>query len=689
MVQRGAERGSTPVGDGKADGVAEPRELDGAIGRRRTGAAGRPPAQEPRSDAPAGPRPAGQPQPAPLRMPERPKLAPGVALAGQMRESAFVDPPWLLEREEAGYIQVTELLYRVAEQCDGQQTFDQIAQKVSEAINRNVSAENVQVLIAKQLLPKGLVADADGRVAAVAGGARSPLALNMKMAMLSPAIVNPLVTVLKLLFLPPILVGLLGVAVFAEVWLYVIHGISGSLRDALFQPGLMLAVLGVIVFSAAFHELGHGAAIEYGGGKLKGMGAGIYLVYPAFYTDVSDNYRLGRWGRVRTDLGGFYFNLIFALGMLGLYLLTGREFLLLVIALINLEIIHQLLPFVRLDGYWTLADLTGVPDFFSQMGAYLRSVLPFAKLEGRKLPELKGWAKAAFGLYMLVTLPLLAFVLFGMIRGLPRIMATAWESFQQQLGAFGQAQASGQVLGMAAAAIQMLVLALPTLGICFTLSSLGRRLAALVWNWSKPTPTRRLVGSLGTLGAIGLMAYLWAPQLPFGTGEPGPLYRYQQQNFRPLSPEERGTVFEVVGAPQPAWLPAEPARQPEPTATVAPTSEASPAPIEATAQPTAAEAPTEVPTAASTTAPTAATVQPTPLPPTVAPRAPAGAPPPAPAAPTPAATVGPTEAPMVAPTAAATPAPTAGSARTAVATAGPPGGLVRPTGPTATPTRAP
>ena len=41
----------------------------------------------------------------------------------------------------------------------------------------------------------------------------------------------------------------------------------------------------------------------------------------------------------------------------------------------NLEIIHQLLPFLRLDGYWTLADITGVPDFFSQMTAFIRSAL--------------------------------------------------------------------------------------------------------------------------------------------------------------------------------------------------------------------------------------------------------------------------------------------------------------------------
>jgi putative peptide zinc metalloprotease protein len=96
-----------------------------------------------------------------------------------------------------------------------------------------------------------------------------------------------------------------------------------------------LIAVGAMVLAAGFHELGHAAALRYAGGKVKAMGVGLYLVYPAFYTDVTDNYRLKRWERIRTDLGGFYFNLIFALGMLGLYLATRQEFLLLIILLIT------------------------------------------------------------------------------------------------------------------------------------------------------------------------------------------------------------------------------------------------------------------------------------------------------------------------------------------------------------------
>ena len=95
-------------------------------------------------------------------LPERPRLAPGLRLAGQMRESAFVEPPWLLEREGAGYIQLTELLYRGVEQCTGQRSVEDIADQVSLATGRRVSADNVRYLLARCLLPRGLVLPANG-----------------------------------------------------------------------------------------------------------------------------------------------------------------------------------------------------------------------------------------------------------------------------------------------------------------------------------------------------------------------------------------------------------------------------------------------------------------------------------------------------------------------------------------------
>ena len=108
-----------------------------------------------------------------------------------------------------------------------------------------------------------------------------------------------------------VLVWLTAFAAF-EVWAFAsIGAVSESLSRVLLEPGYLLAFLGLIVASMLFHELGHAAACRYGGGRPGAIGAGLYLMLPAFYTNVTDAYRLPRRARVRTDLGGIYFNAVF------------------------------------------------------------------------------------------------------------------------------------------------------------------------------------------------------------------------------------------------------------------------------------------------------------------------------------------------------------------------------------------
>src|SRR5439155_1264183 len=114
-----------------------------------------------------------------------------------------------------------------------------------------------------------------------------------------------------------------------------------------------------------------------------GIGAGIYMVWPAFYTNVTDSYRLSRAGRLRTDLGGLYFNAVFMLALAGVYEATSAEILLLVIAFTHLEMLEQLLPFVRFDGYYILSDLAGVPDLFARVVPILKSALPAGRRDPR------------------------------------------------------------------------------------------------------------------------------------------------------------------------------------------------------------------------------------------------------------------------------------------------------------------
>src|ERR671936_1361937 len=339
------------------------------------------------------PAPNAQQQAAPRVVPpDVPRLAPGVRLSGKLEDSAFQQQQWLVERGD-DFVQLTELLYQLVQEIDGRRGVDEIARRVSARAHREISPTVVRGLLGK-LRPIGVVANGDGQVFDMPAAARSPLALNLKMAMFPATATNVVTDVFKWLFLPPVVIAILALTIAAHVWLYGSHGIAQALHQTLYAPSLLLVVFAGIVVSAAFHELGHGAGLRDGGGRVRNMGVGLYLVYPAFYTDVTDNYRLSRGKRLRTDLGGFYFNGIFHLAMIGLFALTAQEFWLLIALIVDLEVVQQLLPLVRVDGYWILADLTGIPDFFTQMASFVRGVVPWLKRDPqRQLPDLKWWGK--------------------------------------------------------------------------------------------------------------------------------------------------------------------------------------------------------------------------------------------------------------------------------------------------------
>src|SRR5204862_2952110 len=209
------------------------------------------------------------------------------------------------------------------------------------------------------------------------------------------------------------------------------HGVAQSLREVLYSPARLMMMLGLVILSAAFHECGHATACAYGGARPGVMGAGLYIVWPAFYTDVTDAYRLGKGGRLRTDLGGVYFNIVFMLAVVGVYGATGYEPLLLIIPFMHFEILHQFLPFIRLDGYYIVSDLTGVPDMFARIRPTLASLLPWKETSDR-VTELKSWVRGVATAYVFIVVPLLLFMFGMMVINAPRSINTRFDAILPQ-----------------------------------------------------------------------------------------------------------------------------------------------------------------------------------------------------------------------------------------------------------------
>jgi putative peptide zinc metalloprotease protein len=411
-----------------------------------------------------------------------PALAPNVVLLGEMPDTGFTDTMWLVQ-VEGRFIQLTELLYLIADQCDGTRSLEEIAANISATTEWQMNADDAAYLVFRKLIPIGLVlAPEDSDVQARhPRTAPSLLRLGLRRGVMTADFIEPIARRLQWLFLPAVLIPLLTIGLVTHAWLYLDRGVDGLLSNVLNTPGLLLVVFLMSILPGFWHEFGHASALRYGGGRARSIGVGIYIMDPAFYTDVTDSYRLPRWARVRTGLGGVYFDLLVSTAFIGAYFATGQEVLLLLAILSNINSAYQFFPLIRLDGYWVLADLTGVPDFYSMMGAFIRSIVPIPAWKGAKLPPLRPWVKAIFAVYTFVGFPAMLLFLYMLIKRLPMLYERTWTAFAGQVQAMPETWQQADWVLLVARVSQILLMSVAMIGMGYFIFTMVRTYGTLLW----------------------------------------------------------------------------------------------------------------------------------------------------------------------------------------------------------------
>jgi putative peptide zinc metalloprotease protein len=402
-----------------------------------------------------------------------PTLLPGVELVGEYQGSGLAEATYLVQKPGGQAIQVSRLLYLVLEEINGIRTVSEVAAEVSAAFGRTVSADNVGYLLASKLAPLGLV-PGGGAHATPPPEDQPLLGLKLRHTMIRETTVQHLANVFKPLFHPVIVTVVLGSLIGSDAWLVRGGQFSSSFQYVLLHPMLLLMVLGLAVTSMMFHECGHAAACRYGGARPGVIGVGFYVIWPAFFTNVTDAYRLGRAGRIRTDLGGVYFNAVFMLPLIAGYLKTGYLPLLAAVFLIHMEILQQLMPSLRLDGYFILADLIGVPDLFRRIGPVLRSLIPGQPVDPR-IGNLKRAARLTLTTWILIVLPLLLFELTLIVMNGPNMVRTTVQSLDDQVRVLIPDFAQGDIPSGTVGVISAVLLVMPIAGLTYILLSLGKK----------------------------------------------------------------------------------------------------------------------------------------------------------------------------------------------------------------------
>jgi putative peptide zinc metalloprotease protein len=459
--------------------------------------------------------------------------AEGLELLGAVSGSGYKAGAALVRRADGQMVQVGPLMHALLEAIDGTRDHEALAAAMSERLGRGVDAEHVAVL-GEKLAEQGLLAGSEEN----APPRLNPLlALRWKVLVTDPKVTKRITAPFEHLFRPwvlfPVLAG--SVAVF---WFVLIHkGVASATAQAFGNPELLLLVLGLGIASAGFHEIGHAAACRYGGGRPGGMGAGIYMVWPAFYTDVTDAYRLPRPARLRTDLGGLYFNAAIAVITLAVWVAVRADALLLLVAVQVLEMVKNLSPVIRSDGYHILSDATGVPDLYAHIGPTLRRLLPWRR---REPSALTGRARLLVTAWVLVIVPILVSMALSAILLLPKLAASTWASGSHIVSELPH---QAGILPLLASVVRIVALALPVIGVTLMAQRLLRSTGGKALRWSAGRPPRQAGVLVAAAGLAALLAWAWWP-----SGQ-----------YEPVRASDDGTLLSAVrtvGAPASAARPA-------------------------------------------------------------------------------------------------------------------------------------
>ncbi len=399
----------------------------------------------------------------PAEQPTPWRPARGLEVLGPVTDTALTRAHFLWRRPDGQVVQVSELLHTVVGELHPGRTAGEVAESVSASYGRLLTDEGLQHLLETRLAPLGLVERDDRPQAERLPTAAPVLSLALRGTLLPPRWVQGSAAVLQHVFWTPVVAVALAGWVAVDVALVRRGDLAPALRQLLAAPAALLALYAVLVLAALVHEMGHAAACRYGGARPGRIGYGVYLVFPAFYTDVTDSYRLGRAGRLRTDLGGLYFNVLTLLLLGGGYLVSGQALLLFAVLVLHLEMLEQLVPVVRFDGYYVLADLVGVPDLFARVRPTLLSLLPRRPLHPR-VAELRPWARRVVAGWVLVVMPLLAFGLGWLVWSLPTLVTQTYRQGSVQVEQAAVDWAAGAFLGVVLSAVSLLLLVLPLAG---------------------------------------------------------------------------------------------------------------------------------------------------------------------------------------------------------------------------------
>lgn len=168
--------------------------------------------------------------------------------------------------------------------------------------------------------------------------------------------------IVKILFL------ILNVFVVGGLALMMINGSEIFSLSTLKMSVFEYVILYLAFFlSVCLHEFAHGTVCRYVGGKVGTVGLMLILFTPAMYCDISGIRMVeDRRKQIAASASGIYVNII-AMSFASIAFAINQRSIFAAFAILSLTtIISNLIPVIRLDGYWILSFATGITNLYKK-----------------------------------------------------------------------------------------------------------------------------------------------------------------------------------------------------------------------------------------------------------------------------------------------------------------------------------
>lgn len=306
-------------------------------------------------------------------------------------ESSSIEPMYVVRTTGGKCYALSEKLKDVLLLLDGNRTLHEVAETLSQREGTPISEEQTQQIISKYLEPYGLLEETISTSFSSDTTAHRKKKFNfdfiLRVPLVSPRIAAPVTKRLTWLFKLPVVITAVASICLTHLAFYQEWFLSRSFLPH--APSeiviLYLLALGTILF----HEFGHATACRVYGSEHGTIGFCLYLIFPAFYVDLSNIWRLPGRQRAVIDVGGMYFQLLTTIPLFLLYLLSGSGYFCAAIYAVDSMVLFSLNPIFKFDGYWLLVDLSGLVNLQKRAGTVVKESLRWSFGLAKDVPTLK------------------------------------------------------------------------------------------------------------------------------------------------------------------------------------------------------------------------------------------------------------------------------------------------------------